>query len=65
MENSGRFRRRLVIGLVIAALVLFGWTYLRTHGLLGDKPKCEAAHNVERDPDGKVTAITHTVCIDD
>ena len=60
--EGGRFRRRLVIALVIAALVIFGWTYIRTHGLMGEKPDCAPERQVEHDADGKVTRIPTHVC---
>ena len=63
--EGGRFRRRLVIALVVAAVVEFGWTYFRTHGLIGDKPDCAPGRNVERDADGKVTRITTHACAKD
>lgn len=59
------FRRRFVIALVVAAVVLLGWTWFRTAGFSGERKGCEPGRNVERDAEGKVTAIRSTVCVDD
>ncbi|WNO54951.1 hypothetical protein [Stakelama saccharophila] len=61
MDEGGRFRRRLVIALALAALVTFGWVWLRTSGIVGGGG-CAPERQVERDAGGTVTRITTREC---